>query len=43
LFWDAGRGFEMETLRTSGVVVVLVSLVLTFAAWLAGYGLLGAG
>ncbi len=43
LFWDAGRGFEMSTLRASGVIVVLVSLFLSFAAWLAGYGLLGVG
>lgn len=43
LFWDAGWGFEMDALRTSGVAVLLVSLFLTVVAWLAGYGLLGAG
>ena len=43
LFWDAGWGFEMSALRASGVTMVLASLVLTFLAWLAGYGLLGGG
>ncbi len=29
LFWDIGRGFEMETLNRSGMFVVFVSLILT--------------
>jgi len=29
LFWDIGRGFEMETLNRSGMLVVLISSLLT--------------
>lgn len=31
--WDTGRGFEMAQLRTSGWIVVAVSLVLTVGTW----------
>lgn len=33
LFWDIGRGFELKTAERSGYAVVVVSLVLTAAAW----------
>lgn len=41
LFWDAGVGFEMTTVRRSGWAVVIVSTLLTIATfWLArGTGL----
>lgn len=35
LFWDAGRGFELRTIYTSGWVVVVASTLLTAAAWIA--------
>ena len=41
LFWDAGKGFEMEQVRMSGWLVLAATLVLTLLSWLGGYGLLG--
>ncbi|MHA1113061.1 MAG: succinate dehydrogenase, cytochrome b556 subunit [Alphaproteobacteria bacterium] len=35
LFWDAGRGFEIETVTRSGVAVVVVTVALTAIAWIA--------
>jgi succinate dehydrogenase / fumarate reductase cytochrome b subunit len=40
LFWDAGRGFELQTGYGTAWLVVLASLVLTGLAWLAGYGII---
>jgi succinate dehydrogenase / fumarate reductase cytochrome b subunit len=36
LFWDAGFGFELKDARSSGLVVVAVSLVLTAVAFAIG-------
>lgn len=33
LFWDAGKGFEMATVRASGMTVVGVSIALTLFTW----------
>jgi succinate dehydrogenase / fumarate reductase, cytochrome b subunit len=33
LWWDTGRGFEIEEVKTSGWIVVAASLVLTVVAW----------
>jgi succinate dehydrogenase / fumarate reductase cytochrome b subunit len=33
LFWDAGYGFELETIYASGWAVVAISAGLTVAAW----------
>jgi len=41
LFWDAGMGLEMEQVKSSAWITILATLVLTFASWGAGYGLLG--
>lgn len=41
LAWDIGLGFEMKTLRLSGILVVLVALALTGAAWIAAYAQAG--
>ena len=38
LVWDTGRGFEIRTARASGMAVIILSLVLTLATWLIGYG-----
>jgi succinate dehydrogenase / fumarate reductase cytochrome b subunit len=34
LFWDMGKGFELSNLRTSGVIVLIASTILTLATWL---------
>ncbi len=34
LFWDAGRGFEIETVYTTGKIVVIAAIVLTFLLWI---------
>ena len=41
LFWDAGKGLEMEQVNMSGWLVLITTLVLTGLSWLAGYGLFG--
>ena len=33
LFWDIGKGFELDTVYKSGWAVVIASLILTAAAW----------
>jgi len=35
--WDAGRGYDMPTLRKSGWFVVIISLSLTALTWIAAY------
>ncbi len=42
LFWDTGRGFELDTARNSGYLVVVASVVFTVLAWIAGYMAMGA-
>lgn len=37
LFWDAGIGFELRTVRASGLAVVAASIALTIAAFGLGY------
>jgi succinate dehydrogenase / fumarate reductase cytochrome b subunit len=37
LVWDTGRGFAIETAKASGWLVLILSLVLTLAAWFVGY------
>ena len=39
--WDMGLGFELKTLRMTGMVVVISALALTVLAWLMAYGHLG--
>lgn len=41
LFWDTGRGFELEQLYASGWAVVVVSLGLTLLLW--AYALMSGG
>ncbi|NQV45985.1 MAG: succinate dehydrogenase, cytochrome b556 subunit, partial [Rhodospirillales bacterium] len=33
MFWDIGMGYEMSTLRRSGLFVVLFTIVMTVATW----------
>lgn len=41
LFWDAGKGFEIETARASGWAVVVAALVLVGVLYLLAYGVAG--
>ena len=41
LFWDAGKGFEIESVHASGVAVVVASVVLTLAVFGAAYAMRG--
>lgn len=41
LAWDAGWGFEMPRLRASGLAVVVVSVLMTGATWIAGFAAAG--
>ncbi|MGH1426641.1 MAG: succinate dehydrogenase, cytochrome b556 subunit [Arenicella sp.] len=34
LFWDMGKGFDLQHLRTSGIAVLVVAAILTLATWL---------
>ena len=38
LVWDLGYGFEIKTANTSGIIVIILSLVLTIIFWLFGRG-----
>jgi len=33
LFWDVGKGFELEKVRNSGITMVLLTLVMTGLFW----------
>ena len=35
MFWDAGKGFALETVTRTGIVVLLASSLLTALTWLA--------
>ena len=37
LFWDAGKGLEIETAYTTGRIVMGVSILLTIGVWVWGY------
>jgi succinate dehydrogenase / fumarate reductase cytochrome b subunit len=41
LFWDAGCGFNLQTIYASGWAVVAISIVLTLAAWIISFGMKG--
>ncbi len=41
LGWDFGKGFELPTVRATGIAVVVFAIVLTVVTWLAGYALAG--
>jgi len=33
LIWDSGRGFEIDQVKTSGIIAMIVSVLLTAATW----------
>ena len=37
LVWDTGHGLELPSVYRGGWTVIILSVVLTVAAWLAGY------
>lgn len=37
LFWDIGKGFELETVSATGWAVVIFAFAMTVVAWVAGY------
>ena len=41
LAWDAGWGFEMETLKLTGWLVIAATVVLTLITWIAAYAVAG--
>lgn len=41
LVWDAGHGFLLRTIYVSGWTVLAVSVVLTIAAWVASFIVMG--
>ena len=40
LFWDLGYGFEIKTANISGILVIILSLVLTIIFWLFARGII---
>lgn len=41
LFWDAGKGFDLDRSRVSGIAVVAATMVLSVASWLVAYWVRG--
>jgi len=41
LFWDAGLGYELDTMTRTGWMVVIGAAILTALIWVLGYGLIG--
>ena len=39
LFWDMGKGFELPTMRKSGIAAIIMSVVLTLLTWVIAYGM----
>jgi len=37
LFWDAGRGLELDQAKASGYAVVAAAIILTVVTWVAAY------
>jgi succinate dehydrogenase / fumarate reductase cytochrome b subunit len=43
LFWDAGWGFDMPTVYTSGKAVLIATVLLTLLTWFLAYAMMGTG
>lgn len=41
LFWDAGYGFDLATTRSSGIAIVLMTIILTATTWLIAWSVGG--
>lgn len=33
LFWDIGKGYELKTMKSSGIAVIVLTLILTIVSW----------
>ena len=42
LVWDAGYGYDLDSVTKTGWLVLAASVALTALAWVAGYGMRGA-
>ena len=42
LFWDAGKGMELDAAYSSGRLVIAASIILTAAVWIWAYATMGA-
>jgi succinate dehydrogenase cytochrome b subunit len=40
LFWDAGRGYDLDTVRNSGLLVMAASVAFTLVLWMFVYGMI---
>ncbi len=40
LFWDMGRGLDVETTARTNILVFLGTIILTALSWAVGYGLI---
>jgi succinate dehydrogenase / fumarate reductase cytochrome b subunit len=43
LFWDVGRGYEIDTLYTTGKIVMVAAALLTAVTWALATGLISPG
>lgn len=43
LFWDVGRGYEIDTLYTTGKIVMVAAALLTAVTWALAIGLISLG
>lgn len=41
LFWDMGKGFSLPVMHKTGWLVVVFSVAMTIAAWMAAYSMAG--
>ncbi len=41
LVWDAGYGYDPDSVTKTGILMVAASVALTFISWFMAYGLLG--
>lgn len=41
LLWDTGRGLEVESVRKSGMITMVLSVLLTLTVWVYAYSIIG--
>jgi succinate dehydrogenase / fumarate reductase cytochrome b subunit len=41
LFWDMGKGFEIKTVNTTGILVVIGAILMTALSWYSGINFKG--
>ena len=40
LYWDSGRGYALETVKNSGLLVLVLSVAFTALLWMFDYGII---